>query len=160
MRHLGRRSLTSEVIRDCDALSADLHRRFDEMTRGMRIAHPDPESLLLLALSQRTGIRVDVREQGGEVIVAADLPGVEKEAIRVRLIDPRFLQISVAHREEQKEENGKYHRQERLLRVRSRTVLLPADVTNDGSTSSFRNGVLEIRLKKAVVVKGSEIPVE
>lgn len=159
MRNMVRRNLPSEVLTDYNMLSADLHRRLDELSTGMRIALSDPESLRLLAASRRSRIAVDVRELGTEVVVAADLPGSEKEEIHVRLLDPRFLQISIEHREKRTEETEKYHVKERSVRERSRTVLLPADVTTEGSSSTFRNGVLELHLKKAVVKKGTEIPV-
>ena len=41
-----------------------------------------------------------------------------------------------------------------------RMVPLPAAATVEGSTASFTNGVLKIRLKKCEVVRGERIPIE
>jgi HSP20 family protein len=38
--------------------------------------------------------------------------------------------------------------------------MLPAEVTEEGATASFKNGVLEVRLKKVPIEVGVTIPVE
>jgi len=43
--------------------------------------------------ARRGEFRVDVREHDDEVIVAADLPGVEKENVSLQLINPGTLEI-------------------------------------------------------------------
>jgi HSP20 family protein len=42
----------------------------------------------------------------------------------------------------------------------SRIVSLPHDVTDAGASATFKNGVLEIRLKKSTTERGSTINVE
>jgi len=39
-------------------------------------------------------------------------------------------------------------------------VLLPAEVTEENAAASFKNGVLEVRLKKAPTELGTTIPIE
>jgi HSP20 family molecular chaperone IbpA len=41
-----------------------------------------------------------------------------------------------------------------------RTVMLPSATTADGSTASFTNGVLRVRLRKAETECGERIPIE
>ncbi|WP_062400478.1 hypothetical protein [Methanogenium cariaci] len=41
--------------------------------------------------------RVDVREEMDEVIVVADLPGVDKKDLTIRLINPLNLELSVVN---------------------------------------------------------------
>ena len=43
--------------------------------------------------------RVDVREEMDEVIITADLPGIDKKDVTIRLVTPLNLEISVAKRD-------------------------------------------------------------
>jgi HSP20 family protein len=49
---------------------------------------------------------------------------------------------------------------ERVLGTMQRIVSLPTDVTDSGAKAGFKNGVLEVRLKKAKVVPTSRIEIE
>jgi HSP20 family protein len=74
---------------------------------------------------------VEVIERGDEVWVVADLPGVPKESIDVRVTE-RTVTIRARN-------GGKmYHR----------VVELPAEVAPEPARASYKNGVLEVRLKK------------
>jgi HSP20 family protein len=42
----------------------------------------------------------------------------------------------------------------------SRVVTLPADVTEDDAKASFKNGILEVRLKKRIMPQKSRILIE
>ncbi len=75
---------------------------------------------------------VDVIEEPEEVIVVAELPGVDKDEIKVR-IKGRTLTIEVDNPE----------------RPYQKSLELPAKVRKEDAKSAIRNGVLEIRLKKA-----------
>ena len=113
----------------------------------------------------RGEFRVDVREDEDEVLVVADLPGVERENITVRLLSPIELESSSERRSERSEtgeagEAGHIVRQERAYGYMTRVVPLPHEVTAEGARSSFTNGVLELRLKKSTVERGERIPIE
>lgn len=108
----------------------------------------------------RGEFRVDVREHDDEIIIVADIPGVEKENLKLNLIDPRTLEISCERRSEQEEKEEGYFMRERTFGSMRRTILLPKDVTEDNSTASFKNGVLEVRLKTIAPVKKGSITIE
>ena len=110
----------------------------------------------------RGEFRVDVREDEDEVLVVADLPGVERENITVRLLNPVELEISSERRFERSEtgDAGQIVRQERSFGYMTRVVPLPHEVTAEGARSSFKNGVLELRLRKSTVERGERIPIE
>ncbi|MDD1707124.1 MAG: Hsp20/alpha crystallin family protein [Methanoregulaceae archaeon] len=155
---MARRELPA--LRDYDVKMAEMHRRFNEMVRGLGFAFWEPESVRWLSLVRGQEITVDVREHGDEITVVADLPGVEKQDINVRLLDPKVLQISIDHKEEREEKKEEYYVQERSFKSRSRTVFLPADVTEEGVSTSFKNGVLELRFKKTKEGRGKAISIE
>lgn len=110
----------------------------------------------------RGEFRMDVREDEDEVFVVADLPGVDRENITIRLLSPTSLEISCERRSERSEsgEEGQVVRQERTFGYMDRVIPLPHEVTADGAKTSFTNGVLEIRLKKTTVERGERIPIE
>ena len=145
-------------------------REFDEMMGEMedRLQSMFPESTGLLPsrVSSRFlpaikgEFRIDVREHEDDVIVVADLPGVEKEGVTIRLLDPATLLISVKRMGEKEEEEEGYYLRERVYGTMRRTVTLPFDVTDEGATASFKNGVLEVQLKKIVAERGTEISID
>jgi len=111
--------------------------------------------------SRRSGISAWMSgDHEDKVIVVADLPGVEKENVTVRLIDPRRLEIRSRRAGESTEEAADFFMRERVYGEMSRTVMLPAEVTEEGATASFKNGVLEVQLKKVPVEAGTTIPIE
>ncbi|MFW9805848.1 MAG: archaeal heat shock protein Hsp20 [Candidatus Thorarchaeota archaeon] len=75
---------------------------------------------------------VDVVEENDEIIVVAEVPGVEKDEIKVR-IKGTSLTIHA----------------ENIERPYHKVIELPSKVQKEGAKSAIRNGVLEVRLKKA-----------
>jgi HSP20 family protein len=75
---------------------------------------------------------VDVVEENDEIIVVAELPGVESDEIKVR-IKGTSITIHADNPERP------YHK----------VIELPSKVQKEGAKSAIRNGVLEVRLKKA-----------
>lgn len=106
-------------------------------------------------------LRADVRDHGDEIIVTADLPGVGKEDISIKLIDPVTLQISCQKKEEtvSADEEKNYYMQERIYGNVSRNIPLPAEVGFDDAVATYNNGVVEVRLKKIVALTAREISI-
>jgi HSP20 family protein len=105
--------------------------------------------------------RVDVREDMDEVIVVADLPGIEKKDVLIRLINPLNLEISVSGGTEPggEPETYEYYTRERLSGNMRRIVSLPTEVIDGEASATFRNGILEVRLRKTVPESGNVIPI-
>ncbi len=105
------------------------------------------------------GFTVDVKETDDLVIANADLPGCNKENVKIRLIRPNLLQISCERKDEKEQEEKDYFIRERFYGSVSRSVPLPAEVTEEGASATFENGVLEVRLKKSGKESGGDIPI-
>jgi len=103
----------------------------------------------------------DVYETDGEVVVEVDLPGMEKENIHVNATEETLEVSAEAKRAEEVKEAG-YGRRERGHRRFSRRFSLPAKVNPEGAKSTYRNGVLTVRLPKKEVErrKGFRVPIE
>jgi HSP20 family protein len=109
----------------------------------------------------RTSVRVDVAEKDDEVVVTIELiPGVSKKDISLDLLTPQALEISCERTEEKKEEKEGCYLQEHRFGSMTRIVPLPKPVTEDGSSSTFKNGILEVHLKKSTKEVRGKIPVD
>lgn len=91
---------------------------------------------------------VDVLDRRNELVVRADLPGLEGKDIEVT-VDEDSLTIKGEARVETEEENQGYYRRERSYGSFTRVIPLSVPVKPDEAHASFRNGLLEIVLPKA-----------
>ncbi len=94
-------------------------------------------------------VRVDVVEKNGTFKVRADLPGVKKEDINVR-IDGNLVQVDAETRGERefKGEGDKVLRSERYYGSVSRAFTLPQDVDEGKAVAKYEDGVLTLELPK------------
>ena len=93
------------------------------------------------------GPKIDISEGRKNIIVKAELPGVEKENIDLSL-EGRLLTIGGEKKQEKKESDEHYHRVESSFGVYKRTIELPSDVDKSKVHAKYKNGVLKIKLKK------------
>lgn len=113
----------------------------------------------LRSVTQGRDPRMDVVERDAEILVRAELPGVEKDDIDVSLTD-RSVTIKATTRTEKKDEKGDYYRHEISTGQLSRTVLLPAEVDGEKATAEFKNGLLEITIPKVPAANRIRIDVK
>ena len=103
-------------------------------------------------------IPVDVVDTTDELLVRADLPGREPDAVNVQLEDDRTLVIEAQPDESDTE--GRFVVRERTNEAMSRTVGLPAAVDGSGTEAGYDRGVLTVRLPKlSGDTDGTDIPV-
>jgi HSP20 family protein len=93
-------------------------------------------------------IRLDVRETDKDYAVKAEIPGVKKEDIDVR-IDGNQVTISAEVKQDKEEKkDGRVLRSERRYGYASRTFSLGSDVDSSAADAKYTNGVLELKLPK------------
>ncbi|HXG52697.1 MAG TPA: Hsp20/alpha crystallin family protein [candidate division Zixibacteria bacterium] len=102
---------------------------------------------------------VDCYEDKDDVVVKAELPGIDRENIEINLTD-RMLTIKGEKKREEKIEEKNYYRAERSYGSFVRSVELPREVQAEKAKASFKNGVLEIRIPKTEEAKRREIKVK
>lgn len=102
---------------------------------------------------------VDIYEEKDDIVVKAELPGMDKDDIEVNISDSE-LTLKGEKKKEEKIEEENYYRSERSYGAFVRSVELPTDVQADKITASFKNGVLEVRLPKTQEAKAKEIKVK
>ncbi len=93
-------------------------------------------------------IRLDVSESDSSYVVKADIPGVRKEDIDVR-IDGNQVTISAEIKQEKEEKSGsRVLRSERQVGFASRSFTLADSVDDAKADAKFENGVLKLTLPK------------
>jgi len=95
---------------------------------------------------------IDIYEEGDDVVVKAELPGMKKENIEVDLTDDTIT-ISGEKKKEEKIERKGYYRHERSYGSFARSFSLPSEVRTDEAKAEFKDGVLEIRIPKTEEAK-------
>jgi HSP20 family protein len=102
---------------------------------------------------------VDVIDRDEEVLVRAELPGVDKKDLDVSMTETALTIRGQTHRKEE-EEHGQFHRCEIVRGEFTRTVALPAEVDGTHAKAQFQDGLLEITLPKLETAKRHTIKVE
>jgi HSP20 family protein len=90
---------------------------------------------------------VDIKDERYNLVVTVDLPGINKEDIKIDLNDD-LLEISAWSGEEKETEKEGYFRRERPYTRFYRAVRLPTLVNEEAGTAKMENGVLTITLPK------------
>lgn len=104
---------------------------------------------------------VDIYEEGGDIILKAELPGLNKQDVSVNLSD-HIVTISGEKKKEEKVSDKNFYRVERSYGSFTRSFELPADVKADQVKAKFHDGVLEIRMPKTEEAKqkAKSVPIE
>ena len=106
-------------------------------------------------------MRVDVSELDDAYEVKADIPGVKKEDINVR-IDGNIVQIDaeVKRESETKGNGGKVLRSERYHGTVSRSFSLADDVDEGKAEAKYADGVLTLKLPKKATAAARKLAVQ
>jgi len=97
---------------------------------------------------------LDISENRKGYTLRVEIPGVEKEDVKLTLEDDTLL-ISGEKRQEKEDNDGGYHCVERSYGAFQRVISLPADADQDKLEAKFRNGVLTITLPRKAGVKSN-----
>ena len=101
---------------------------------------------------------VDIYEDEEMIVVKAELPGVDKEDIKVDLKDGILtLGGERSHEKEVKEEH--YYRKERAFGRFHRSFAVPAEIDPDKIKAEFKDGVLKVEIPKPEEQKPKKIAV-
>jgi HSP20 family protein len=126
------------------ALQFDINRVFDDFLRGFdlplsRINDADADEV--------AGMRMDIDDRDKEVVVSAELPGLEDGDLDVFVSDGVLTIRGEKQVDRESKEGGQVLR-ERRYGVVERSVPLPDGVDPDKATASLKRGVLTIRIPK------------
>jgi len=101
---------------------------------------------------------VDLYEKDDHYMIKAELPGVDKNDIKIDLKDRRLtLSGERSYDNEVKEEN--YYRRERTYGKFQRAFTLPEDVDSEEIKAEYKDGVLQIEVPKPEEKKARQVTI-
>lgn len=121
---------------------------FKDVPRGyfVRPLHGD-------ALPSPDQIRIDVQESGPDYVVHADVPGLRKEDIEIRIDGTQVSITAEIRQEDRKIEEGRLLHKERYEGSVGRTFKLPQEIDQTAAKARYLDGVLTLTLPKASAKK-------
>uniref|UniRef100_A0A6B2LRL3 SHSP domain-containing protein n=1 Tax=Arcella intermedia TaxID=1963864 RepID=A0A6B2LRL3_9EUKA len=101
--------------------------------------------------------RVDIAESKTDFHVDAEVPGMTKDNIKIKIKDG-VLELSGERNMEKKEENEEKHykRVERMYGSFTRRIQLPKNVDTGKVSAKFENGILKVVVPKTKPSEGEE----
>ena len=139
-------SFPSDVV----SLQREMNRVFDSFFSGV-----DEPGLL----SGTWVPAVDVAEGEDSYTVKMELPGVNKDEVKITL-ESNILTIQGEKKAESEVKEKNYHRTERSYGSFQRSFTLPTTVKNDKIDAVYKDGILTISLPKAEESKPKQIEVK
>ena len=134
----------------------EMERRFEEFfRRPFSLLGPSWLPRLRMPEMEELSPTVDIFEEGSDVVVKAELPGMKKEDIEVKLTEGTIT-ISGEKKKEEKVEKKNYYRMERSYGSFTRAFSLPSEVQTDKAKAQFKEGILQIRIPKTEEAKQKE----
>lgn len=101
---------------------------------------------------------VDIYETEHEVVLTAELPGMDEKDIEIKVED-NTLTISGERRMEKEIKEENYHRIERAYGSFCRSFTLPNYVDQDKISAEYDNGILKITMPKKPELKPRKVKV-
>jgi len=99
---------------------------------------------------------VDVRRCNGDMVVTAELPGMQKDEVKVQVTDNALI-IEGERKREHKEDHEGYHRFERSYGNFYRAIPLPEGAKGDLAKAELHDGILKVTVP-APAAKNIEEP--
>ncbi len=93
-------------------------------------------------------MKTDIKEKKDKYIIDIDLPGYEKEGIKLDIQDGYLTVHASVNKEEKDEEKGKFVRKERYVGECSRSFYVGKEVTEEDIRAKFKNGTLSIEVPR------------
>ena len=101
---------------------------------------------------------VDIMEKEGNLILRAELPGLNEKEIELKL-EGNILTLKGERKMENEDEKGTYHRIESYYGSFTRSFRLPETLDYEKINAEYKNGVLKVTIPQKPEVKPREIPV-
>jgi HSP20 family protein len=91
-------------------------------------------------------LRVDELRENGDLVIRAEMPGVDPAKDVEVTVSDGMLHISAERRSDEKSEESGYVRRELQYGSFHRTLPLPEGITDDDVKATYKDGILEIRV--------------
>lgn len=93
-------------------------------------------------------MRTDIKEKVDKYIIDIDLPGYEKENIKIDVEDGYLTVHAEMKSSNEEKEDGNFVRKERYMGSCSRSFYVGDEVESEDIRASFKNGTLKLEIPK------------
>lgn len=136
-----------EPFRGFESLSRRMNEIFGDLEKGVRFEIGDFSP------------RVDIAEDEKNVYLHAELPGIERENVKISVSEDRVLTLKGEKKREEKVESKNFVRVERNYGSFTRSFALPENINVEKVEAKFANGVLDLVLPKTEPAKPKEVDI-
>ena len=104
-------------------------------------------------------IKLDVHEADSSYTVKAEVPGVSKEDIDVRIEGNRVTLSAEVKKDKEEKKDGRVLRSERQYGYASRSFTLACEVDEAKAEARYKDGILELTLPKKTTTSSKRLPI-
>lgn len=153
-----------DIFDEIRRMQEEMDKLFSDFFTGPRYrqlgpGRPSPEGRSESSLPSMRRAFTDVQETDTDLIITAELPGMNREDIELTVTQDR-INIKAQKREEVKEEKEDQRYYQSKYAGFSRSIPLPVGVKQDEVKATYKNGVLEITLPKKEVTESKNVRIE
>lgn len=112
-----------------------------------------------LPLSVASGTAIDLNESDDEIVVTADLPGLNPQDFNVEITKERLVIRGEKRQEARRQEYG-YHYQERRYGAFARAIRLPCEIDVEQAQANYKRGILRVTLPKTERAKARRVKIQ
>jgi HSP20 family protein len=141
-----------EPFRDLASLQERMNRLFSESYRSQQTGDDD------WALGGTWAPAVDIYEQDNNIVLKAELPGVDPKDVDIQL-ENNTLTLRGERKLDKEVKKENYHRVERAYGVFTRSFTLPSGVDPNAIKAEYKDGVLRLTLPKREEAKPKQIQI-
>lgn len=131
----------------------------EDLGSGLRLFQDTVNRMLSEPTSRPWAPAVDIFETENELLLKADLPGVEMKDVDIQLENGTLALRGERKFVDEKKEGG-YHRIERSYGGFARYFTLPDTVDPEHVKADYKNGVLTVILPKKEIAKPRQIKIQ
>ena len=141
-----------EPFRDLVSIQDRMNRIFDEAFRVRTGGEED------WALGGNWAPAVDIYEHEGNIVLKAELPGIDPKDVDVR-VENNVLTLRGERKVDSEVKREQYHRVERAYGSFTRSFTLPNAVDTEKIKAEYSDGVLRVTLPQREEVKPKQISI-
>jgi HSP20 family protein len=142
-----------EPFHNVGSVQNRMSRMFDEAFRGQPVGSEDD-----WALGGNWAPAVDIFEHEGNIVLKAELPGVDAKGVDIR-VENNVLSLRGERKFESEVKREDYHRVERAYGTFSRSFTLPNVVDTEKIEAKYKDGVLRVTLPQKEEAKPKQISI-
>jgi HSP20 family protein len=143
-----------EPFRDLVSLQDRMNRLFDDSFRGLGRGAGDDD----WSLGGTWAPAVDIYEQEGNIVLKAELPGIDAKEVDIHL-ENNILTLRGERKVDNEVKRENYHRVERAYGSFTRSFTLPTVIDQEHIKAECRDGVLKVILPKREEAKPKQITI-